>query len=762
MSIDSDALIYHSRYPAGKVDVRSSKPCSTDQELSLAYSPGVAAPCKEIAKDVSKVYDYTARGNLVAVISNGTAVLGLGDIGPEASKPVMEGKGNLFKQFAGINVFDIELNCKDPDMVIAAVKALEPTFGGINLEDIKAPECFYIESELKKTMNIPVFHDDQHGTAIISAAALVNACLITKKDIKKIKLVINGAGAAAVACGRLFINMGVQLQNIVMCDSQGVIYKGREKGMNPYKAEFANDTKDRSLTDALKGADVFVGLSVAGAVTGEMVKAMADKPIIFAMANPDPEITPDDVKKVRPDAIVATGRSDFPNQVNNVLGFPSIFRGALDVRATQINEAMKLAAVHALAQLARADVPEKVSLAYGGKEFHFGPEYIIPKPFDPRVLMWVAPAVAKAAIDSGVAQAPIKDMKRYIDQLEALQGSKVGFVRTVINRVKQKNEITKKLPRIIFPEGESTKVLRAVNRIVEEGFARPILVGNPEIIKRLAKENNLDHVAQIEIINHMVASEKLQKYVDFLYKKRSRRGVMHREAQKLTQDSNYYAAIAVEMGDADGMITGANVKYREAVRPILQVIGPGRRKTAAGLNIVLIDGKMLFLADTAVMVNPTAEQVANTAIYTSRVAEYFEIKPKIAMLSYTNFTSRGESPSKMAEAARLVMEQHPEYIVDGEMQADTAVSPRVVEAIFPFCNIKDGANILMFPNLDAGNIAYKLIQQLGGGEVIGPFLIGVNKPAHVVQRTGIVDDIFNTAAITALQCQAFMEGFNKK
>ncbi|MCB9073663.1 MAG: NADP-dependent malic enzyme [Bdellovibrionaceae bacterium] len=762
MSLDSDALLYHKRQPAGKVDVRPSKPCSTDQELSLAYSPGVAAPCKEIAKDKSKVYDYTARGNLVAVVSNGTAVLGLGDIGPEASKPVMEGKGNLFKQFAGINVFDIELNCKDPDQVIAAVRALEPTFGGINLEDIKAPECFYIESELKKIMNIPVFHDDQHGTAIISAAALVNACMISKKDIAKIKLVINGAGAAAVACGRLFVSMGVKLSNIIMCDSQGVVYVGREKGMNPYKAEFANKTDARTLADALKGADAFVGLSVAGAVTPDMVKSMNDKPIIFAMANPDPEITPDDVKKVRSDAIIATGRSDYPNQVNNVLGFPSIFRGALDVRATQINEEMKLAAVHALAKLAREDVPEKVSLAYGGKDFHFGPDYIIPKPFDPRVLMWVAPAVAKAAIDSKVAQLPIDNMDAYRDRLEALQGSKVGFVRSIINRVKQKNEVSKNPPRIIFPEGESTTVLRAVNRIIDEGFAIPILIGNPDTIKKIAAKNSLDHIGQAKVINHLEASETRDKYTRFLYDKRARRGVMMREAQKLLHDSNYYAAVAVEVGDADGMITGSNVKYRDAVRPILQVIGPGRRKTAAGLNFVLIKDKLLFLADTAVMVNPTAQQVANTAIYTSRVAEYFEIKPKIAMLSYTNFTSHDESPAKMAEAARIVMEQHPEYVVDGEMQADTAVNPRIVDSIFPFCHIKDGANILVFPNLDAGNIAYKLLQQLGGGEVIGPFLIGVNKPAHVVQRTGVVDDIFNTAAITALQCQAFAEEFNKK
>jgi len=762
MSFDKDALLYHSRAPAGKVDVRSSKPCSTDQELSLAYSPGVAAPCKEIAKDISKVYDYTAKGNLVAVISNGTAVLGLGNLGPEASKPVMEGKGNLFKLFAGINVFDIELKCKTTDEFINTVKALEPTFGGINLEDIKAPECFEIEAALKNQMNIPVFHDDQHGTAIISGAGLINACEITKRDIRKVKMVINGAGAAAVACGRLFVSLGVKLENIVMCDSQGVIYKGRTSGMNPYKAEFANDTKARTLAEAMKGTDVFIGLSAAGAVTPEMLMDMNKKPIVFAMANPDPEITPPEAKKARPDVIMATGRSDYANQVNNVLGFPSIFRGALDVRATSINEEMKLAAVHALAKLAREDVPEKVSQAYGGQTFSFGPEYIIPKPFDPRVIMWVAPAVAKAAMDSGVAQRPIKKMADYIYELEAMQGSKVSFVRQVINRVKAQSVKQKRLPKIIFAEGESLRVLKSVNRIVEEGFAVPILLGNPDKIRKLAAEQGLDDIAQVKIINHLEPDATLERYTQALYQKRHRKGVMLREAQRLLLDTNYYAAMTVEMGDADGMITGSTMKYKEAVKPILQVIGPGRRKTAAGLNIVLIRDKLMFFADTAVIDNPTAEQVANVAIYTSKVAEYFDIKPKIAMLSYTNFTSKEASPRKMAEAARLVKTAHPEYIVDGEMQADTAVNPRVVDSIFPFCEIKDGANILMFPSLDSGNIAYKLLQQLGGGEVIGPFLIGVNKPAHVVQRTGVVDDIFNTAALTALQAQAFMEGFNSK
>lgn len=756
MSFEKEALTYHSRPVAGKVDVRSPKPMATDKELSLAYSPGVAIPCIEIAKDVSKSYDYTAKGNLVAVISNGTAVLGLGNIGPDASKPVMEGKGNLFKQFAGINVFDIELKSDNVEDFIKNVKALEPTFGGINLEDIKAPECFEIETRLKKEMNIPVFHDDQHGTAIISGAALINACMIAKKDLKKIKMVINGAGAAAIACGRLFVGLGVQKKNIIMCDSKGVIYKKRKEGMNPFKEEFANDTKARTLSDAMKDSDVFIGLSAAGAVTPKMLKTMAKNPIVFAMANPDPEIDPPDAKKARNDVIMATGRSDYPNQVNNVLGFPSIFRGALDVRATQINEEMKLAAVDALAKLAREDVPEKVSEAYGDQSFSFGPEYIIPKPFDPRVLMWVAPAVAKAAMDSGVAQKPIKNMRAYVDELEAQQGSKVSFVRSVINRVKRSNRKRKRMFKIIFPEGDNSKILKAVQQIVDEGFIYPVLLGDPKKILEKSEKLGLENIKQVKIINHIEASN-WDKYTTELFKLRHRKGVMRKEAERLMQDANYYASMAVHLGDVDGMITGASIKYREAVKPILQVIGPGKSKVAAGLNVVLIKNKMLLFADTTVNINPTAHQVAATAMHASKVANYFKIKPKIAMLSYTNFTSKGDNPKKMSDAARLVKEWRPDYIVDGEMQADTAVSPRIVKDIFPFSEIKDGANILMFPNLDSGNIAYKLVQQLGGGEVVGPFLLGIKKPAHILQRTGDVEDILSTAALTALHCLASEE-----
>jgi malate dehydrogenase (oxaloacetate-decarboxylating)(NADP+) len=757
MNLDKPALNYHATEPAGKVSVSSPKPCNTEYELSLAYSPGVAAPCKEIAKDLSCVYDYTSKGNLVAVISNGTAVLGLGNIGPEASKPVMEGKGNLFKMFAGIDVFDLELNTESVDEFCNTVKALEPTFGGVNLEDIKAPECFEIEKRLKEEMNIPVFHDDQHGTAIISAAALINAADITGRKLSKMTMVINGAGAAAVACGRLFISMGMKRENITMCDSRGVIYKGRTEGMNPYKEEFAVKTKNRSLADALKGADCFVGLSVAGAMTVEMLESMAKKPIVFAMANPDPEINPEVAKKARPDCIMATGRSDYPNQVNNVLGFPSIFRGALDVRASSINEEMKLAAVKALAELAREGVPEKVSEAYGGQSFSFGPDYIIPKPFDPRVIMTVAPAVAKAAQDSGVARKPMKNRKAYKERLEALQGNKVSFVRSCINRVKGNIRKSKKTPRIIFPEGNTHKVLKAASAAKAEGVMEPILLGRKDFIEATIEDLGLENLKKATIIEPGI-SPKFSHYADELYKMRHRKGVMEKEARRLMYDTNYFAAMAVHLGDAEGMITGATQKYKEAVVPILKVIGTGNRQTASGMNIVLTkEGKKYLFTDTAVNVNPTAQQVANVAIHASAVATYFDMKPKIAMLSYTNFTSKGENPRKMREAAEIVKKVHPHFLVEGEMQADTAVNPEVIERIFPFAEIKDGANILVFPNLDAGNIAYKLVQQLGEGEVIGPFLMGVNKPAHVMQRTSVVDDIFNTIVLTCLHYQAIPE-----
>lgn len=754
---DKAALDYHALPVPGKVEVISSKPCNTERDLALAYSPGVAIPCKEIAKDPDKVYDYTSKGNLVAVITNGTAVLGLGDIGPLASKPVMEGKGVLFKQFAGINVFDLELKTSSVDEFCAAVRTLEPTFGGINLEDIKAPECFEIEERLKKEMNIPVFHDDQHGTAIISGAALINACVITERKMSDVKVVMNGAGAASISCARIFIALGVQPKNLIMCDSKGVVYKGRTDGMNKYKAEFAVETSARTLTDALNGADCFMGLSVAGALTPIMIKDMAPKPLIFAMANPDPEITPPEAKKARPDAIIATGRSDFPNQVNNVLGFPFIFRGALDVRATQINEEMKLAAVHALAKLTREDVPERVSAAYGGQQFSFGPEYIIPKPFDPRVLLWVTPAVAKAAMDTGVARKPIKDFQAYRDQLESLQGEKTSFVRRVMHRVKaQAKERNKPLPLIIFPEGSSTKVLKAIHAVVQEGICRPMILGYPETVKATIKKLGFLELLDCPIVQPS-AHPRFNDYVKKMFEMRQRKGVMFREAERLLSNPDYFAAMAVHLGDADGMVTGATQNYSDCVRPILEVIGSGRRGTASGLNMVIFKNKMLFFADTAVNIDPTAEQCATFAIHAARVAEYFKIQPRIAMLSYSNFRSKGDNPSKMKRAADIVKKHYPHYICDGEMQADTAVNPDVVERIFPFCDIKNGANILVFPNLDSGNISYKLVQSLGGAEVIGPFLMGVKRPANVLQRTSNVEDIVNTTALTALEAQAMAE-----
>jgi len=756
MSLDKKALKYHSQDPPGKVDVTSSKPCGTESELALAYSPGVAAPCKEIAKDDQKVYEYTAKGNLVAVITNGTAVLGLGNIGPSASKPVMEGKGNLFKLFAGINVFDLELQCETIDEFIRTVKSMEPTFGGINLEDIKAPECFEIEQRLKKEMNIPVFHDDQHGTAIISGAALINAAEITGRKLKDMKMVINGAGAAAIACGRLFISLGMKHENIIMCDSRGVIYKKRAKGMNPFKEEFASKTDRRTLAEAMEGADCFMGLSVAGAVTPKMLKTMAKDPIVFAMANPDPEILPSVARKARKDVIMATGRSDFPNQVNNVLGFPSIFRGALDVRSTQINEEMKMAAVHALAKLAREEVPEKVSEAYGGQTFNFGPDYIIPKPFDPRVLMEVAPAVAKAAMDTGVALQPIKRFKAYREQLESLQGSKVSFVRQNINRVLSRMRKTKHKPRMVFAEGTSPKILKAVNHAMAEGVCDPILIGSPEHINNQIVKMGLDHVAKAQMVDPL-KSDQFDAYAKELFRLKHRRGVMEKEAYRLMKNPNYFSAMAVHRGDADGMITGATTKYKEAVTPILRVIGTGKRQHASGLNLVIVNGKLYFFCDTTVNVDPTAQQIATTAIHAARVAEYFKIKPKIAMLSYTNFTSRDPNPKKMQMAVEFLKESHPEFIVDGEMQADTAVNSEISQRIFPFSDIKDGANILVFPNLDAGNISYKLVQQLGGGEVLGPFLLGTKKPAHVLQRTSNTEDIFNTIVLACLHTQAHLE-----
>ncbi|KYG65486.1 NAD-binding malic protein [Bdellovibrio bacteriovorus] len=741
----------------GKIEVISSKPCMTEKDLSLAYSPGVAAPCKVIAKDPAKVYDYTAKGNLVAVISNGTAVLGLGDIGPLAGKPVMEGKGILFKQFAGIDVFDIEVATKDVNEFCNAIRVLEPTFGGINLEDIKAPECFEIEERLKKEMKIPVFHDDQHGTAIVSGAALLNACEITGRKMQDIRIVVNGAGASANSCAKIFIALGARRENIIMCDSQGVIYKGRTNGMNKYKEFFASETEARTLSEALRGADVFVGLSVAGALTPEMLKDMAKDPIIFAMANPEPEITPDKARAARPDAIIATGRSDYPNQVNNVLGFPSIFRGALDTRSTQINEEMKLAAVQALAKLAREDVPDNVSATYGGKSFKFGREYLIPKPFDTRVLLWVAPQVAKAAMDTGVATRNIEDWDAYRNSLEALQGPSKVFIRSAINRVHQNSAAAGgELPKIVFPEGTSSKVLKALAVLVEEKICQPILLGYPERVKEKINALDIPALKNVPVI-HPSNYPKYYAYVEKLYSLRQRKGINLREAERLMAEPNYFAAMMVHMGDADGMVSGASINYADAVRPILQTIGVYQNGVPAGLNFILLEDKFLVLADTTVNFNPSAEQCAQIAIQAAKIVEYFGIEPRVAMLSYSNFSGSSGTPNKMKQAAEIVKKLRPGIMVDGDMQADTAVNPEIMERLFPFSDLKGGANVLVFPNLEASNIAYKLIQQVGKVEVIGPFLTGVRRSANVLQRTTTVDGIVNSVVFTALEAQFIKE-----
>lgn len=760
MGIDQESLEYHSRGRPGKIEVVPTKPSDTDRDLSMAYSPGVAAPCMQIFKDPNKVWEYTARGNLVAVITNGTAVLGLGDIGPLASKPVMEGKAVLFKKFADIDAIDIEVDTKNAEEFIRTVRNLEPTIGGINLEDIKAPECFIIEETLRKEMKIPVFHDDQHGTAIVSAAGLINAVELAGKKLSEVKIVMNGAGASSIACGRMFILVGANPKNILMCDSSGVIYKGRKEGMNKYKEQFAVESERRTLTDAMKGADVFVGLSVAGAVTKEMIKSMAQRPIVFAMANPTPEIMPDEVNSVRSDAIMATGRSDFPNQVNNVLGFPFIFRGALDVRATVINEEMKLAAAQALASLAREEVPESVSRAYGGKQFRFGPEYILPKPFDPRVLLSVAPAVAKAAMDTGVAQKPIEDFKAYHDKLESMFGAARSFIRSAMNRVKkQAAERGNKLPRIVFPEAHSEKVLKACEIILDEGIAQPILLGYPAEIQATIDRLQLDAIKNCEIIRPST-SQKFDSYVKMLFEMRGRKGVHLEEANRLMRDPNYYAAMMLASNDADAMVSGASQNYADAVKPILEVVGKQRRGIGAGLIIMVLKDKVLLFTDCTLNVNPNAEQISTIAMQAAEVAQYFDIEPRIAMLSFSNFSARHESPHKMKVAAEILRSRMPHLSVEGEMQADTAINPEIMSELFPFSQLKKGANILVFPNLDAGNIAYKLVQQLTGGEVLGPFLMGVRKSAHVLQRVCSVNDIVNTVAITALHVQA-IEDYKK-
>lgn len=744
---DKEALEYHSQGRKGKLEVVPTKPTATQRDLSLAYSPGVAAPCLAIEQDPLLAYEYTARGNLVAVISNGTAVLGLGDIGPLASKPVMEGKAVLFKRFADIDVFDLEIDAKDPEDFIQTVSRLEPSFGGINLEDIKGPECFEIETRLKEIMKIPVFHDDQHGTAIISAAALLNALELVDKKAGEIKVVISGAGAAAIASLQLYVELGIRAENIILCDSKGVIFKGRTERMDPLKERFAAATEARTLADAIVDADVLVGLSVGGLVSPEMLHTMARNPIVFALANPTPEIGYDEAVQARSDVIMATGRSDYPNQVNNVLGFPFIFRGALDVRATDINLSMKLAAVKALADLAREDVPDSVLKAYGIDSLKFGPEYLIPKPFDHRVLLRVAPAVASAAIESGVARVPIDDFEVYRQHLETLISRRFELMRGIIDRARHHSK------RVVFPEGEHDKILRAAKILVDRNIAHPVLLARRTMI--LDKLRDLDLPEdQVTIIHNEGPenSESFERYALELHHRRRRDGVTMEDARKLMRSRNYYGTMMVELGDADGLISGLTQDYAETIRPALQVLGLRREvQQVSGAYILIFKEKILFLADTTVNIDPTAEELAEIAILTAKFARRFDITPQVAMLSFSNFGSNTHPAArKMRKAVQIATEREPDLVIDGEMQADTAVLGSILDESYPWSRLQEPANVLIFPELQSANIAYKLLWRLADVEAIGPVLLGMKKPVHVLQRGVEVTDIVNMAAICAV------------
>jgi malate dehydrogenase (oxaloacetate-decarboxylating)(NADP+) len=744
------ALEYHAKGRPGKIEVVPTKEAKTQRDLSLAYSPGVAEPCKEIHKNPELVYKYTARGNLVAVISNGTAVLGLGDIGPEAGKPVMEGKGVLFKIFADIDVFDIEINEKDPEKFVQIVKALEPTFGGINLEDIKAPECFYIEKKLKEEMKIPVMHDDQHGTAIISAAALLNALELQKKKIDKARFVLNGAGAAAIACIKLYEALGAKREHFLVFDSKGLVHESRTD-LDDLKKEFISKGKNLTLEEALVDADVFIGLSKGNVLTQDMVKKMAKNPIVFAMANPDPEISYEDAVAARKDIIMATGRSDYPNQVNNVLGFPFIFRGALDVRATQINEAMKLAAVKALAALARTPVPDIVNIAYDEKNLSFGPNYIIPKPLDPRLLSTVAPAVAKAAIDSGVAQAPAPNWEEYAAELDRRLGLDNQLMRVLGNKARRDPK------RIIFAEADNQKILKAAQIAYDEGIAYPILLGDEKKIKAIAKENNID-IDGMPIIDprNDENEEKRKQFGDLFFKKRQRKGINLYESSKIMKDRNYFGCMMVETGEADAVISGLTRNYAEAIRPALQVIGMEEDvKKIAGMYLLLTKRGPLFLADTTVNFNPTAEELAEITLLVAREVRNFNLTPRIAMLSYSNFGSSNSPEAKLvAKAKDIVKQKNPYLIIDGEMQASLAFNQEILRDNYPFSELVDqDVNTLIFPNLAAGNIAYNLMKEIGGADAIGPILLGLKKPVHVLQLGSSVRSIYNMALVAVIDAQ---------
>jgi malate dehydrogenase (oxaloacetate-decarboxylating)(NADP+) len=747
MSNHDAARHYHREPRPGKIEVIPTKPCLTQSELSLAYTPGVAVPCLDIQKRSDRSFDYTARGNLIAVVTNGTAVLGLGNIGPLAAKPVMEGKAVLFKRFANIDVFDIEVDTRDPDAFIRTVKRLEPTFGGINLEDIRAPECFYIEAQLKQQMNIPVFHDDQHGTAIISAAAMLNAVELTHRQIGDLTVVINGAGAAGIACARLYVQLGVQKENLTLVDSRGVVYQGRSEGMNPYKAEFARETDCRTLEEAAAGADMLVGLSVKGAFTEAMIAAMKSRPIIFALANPDPEIDYHLAKAARPDAIVATGRSDFPNQVNNVLGFPYIFRGALDVRATTINEEMKIAAVRALAELAREDVPDAVIRSYGGRPITFGPEYIIPKPLDTRVLLKVVPAIAAAAVESGVAGKTVPELKQYAHRLEATLGPEREIMRSIITTAQQRPK------RIVLPEGEHPVVVRAAFHALKEGIAHPLLLGNHQRIHQLADELRLS-LEGIQIIDPADSSD-FEPFAHRLFQKRNRKGWSLTETRRQLSNPYVFGAMMVHEGRVDGQVHGIDQSYPNAIRQVLQVIPrrPGVSRVS-GLHLMIVKSGTVLLADTTVNTQPEAATLAEIAVLAAEMAEFLNMQPRVAMLSYSNFGSvRDANARRVAHATEMARRCRPDLPIDGEMQADTAVAEDILADQFPFNRLGGPANVLVFSDLASGNMAYKLLQRLGGATAVGPLLMGISKPFNVLQRNTDMENVVHVIAITVAQAQ---------
>ncbi|QLG26338.1 NADP-dependent malic enzyme [Halorarum halophilum] len=748
MGLDDDAREYHREEPPGKIEISTTKPTNTQRDLSLAYSPGVAAPCLDIAENPEAAYEYTAKGNLVGVVSNGSAVLGLGDIGAQASKPVMEGKGVLFKRFADIDVFDIELDQQDPEDIIRTVSAMEPTFGGINLEDIKAPECFEIESRLREEMDVPVFHDDQHGTAIISGAALINAVEIADKELSELNIVFSGAGASAIATARFYISLGADPENMVMCDSSGIITEARADDVNEFKREFARDVPGGSLADAMEGADVFVGLSAGGIVDQDMVRSMAADPIIFAMANPDPEIGYEEAKAARDDTVImATGRSDYPNQVNNVLGFPFIFRGALDVRATDINEDMKRAAAEALADLARQDVPDAVVKAYGDEPLQFGPDYVIPKPLDPRVLFEVAPAVAEAAMDSGVARSELEGQE-YAERLEARLGKSREMMRVVLNKARSEPK------RVALAEGTDEKMIRAAYQMKEQGIAEPLLLGDRETIDATAQELGLAFTPDVVDPDE---DGKADEYADRLHDLRKRKGITRSEAGELVRrDTNYFGSVMVEESDADALLTGLTHHYPSALRPPLQVIGTAEDADyVAGVYMLTFKNRVVFCADTTVNQAPDEEVLAEVTKHTAELARSFNIEPRAAMLSYSNFGSvDNEGTAKPRRAVELLHnDAEVDFPVDGEMQADTAVVEDILEDTYDFADLDGPANVLVFPNLEAGNIGYKLLQRLGGAEAIGPMLVGMGEPVHVLQRGDEVKDIVNLAGVAVVDAQ---------